>query len=112
MDNVSCPFCGQVMESQLKFCMGCGRAISEDDLRRSSLKVSKSHRSVESSHADISRKDFTFHRRSRTLMLTVSTALAIFICYYIAMKYMLHEHMPGNLDVKIEQLVNGDQKSE
>ena len=111
MSSIACPFCGEMMESPLRFCVACGRAITADDLKRAGLNLQQGKRTSEVSqtYSDLSKKDFTFHRKARTLMNTMAAILLIFLGYYLTMKYFLHEHMPGNFDVKIEQFVRGEQ---
>lgn len=104
---ISCPFCGEFMESAMRFCVACGRAITAEDLKRAGLKLQAGKARAEGRSQDLSRRDYTFHRKSRTLMYTLSAVLGILIGYYVVMKFVLHEHMPADLDVKIEQLIAG-----
>ncbi|HEY9789622.1 MAG TPA: hypothetical protein V6D22_04430 [Candidatus Obscuribacterales bacterium] len=105
--SIACPFCGEMMESPLKFCAACGRAVTQEDLRHAGLKLSQSRKAadVRSTTGSVSRRDFTVHRRMRSFMYTISAVLAVLIGYYFVMKHVLHEHMPGNLDDKIEQMI-------
>jgi hypothetical protein len=105
--SISCPFCGEIMESPLKFCAACGRAVTQEDLRHAGLKLSQSRKADarSSTTGSVSRRDFTVHRRMRSFMYTISAVLAVLIGYYFVMKHVLHEHMPGNLDEKIEELI-------
>jgi hypothetical protein len=104
MSSISCPFCGELMDSPLRFCVACGRAITAEDLKHAGLKLQQGRR-ADSSRSDLSRKDFSAQRKVRSFMYTVSAILALLIGYYCVMKYVLHEHMPGNLDVQIEQMI-------
>jgi hypothetical protein len=104
--SIACPFCGELMETPLKFCVACGRAITSEDLKRAGLKLQSGKFKVDG-RPGVARRDYTFHRKSRTLMYTISGVLTILISYYAVMKYVLHEHIPGNLDVKVEQLIIG-----
>jgi hypothetical protein len=106
MSSITCPFCGEVMDSPLRFCVGCGRAITQEDLKRSGLKLAQGKRG-EGNRPDIAKRDYSAQRKVRSFMYTTSAVLALLIGYYVTMKYVLHEHIPGNLDVKIEQLVGG-----
>ena len=106
MSSISCPFCGEMMDSPLRFCVACGRAITADDLKRAGLKLQQGKRS-DGGRPDIAKRDYSFHRKMRNVMYSTSAVLLLLICYYVTMKYILHEHMPGNLDTRIEQLVGG-----
>jgi hypothetical protein len=92
------------MDSPLRFCVACGRAITAEDLKHAGLKLQQGRR-ADASRSDLSRQDFSAQRKVRSFMYTVSAILALLIGYYCVMKYVLHEHMPGNLDVQIEQMI-------
>jgi hypothetical protein len=106
MSSITCPFCGEMMDSPLRFCVACGRAITAEDLKHAGLKLQQGRRS-EANLGAVSRRDFSFQRKMRSFMYTISAVLALLIGYYFVMKYLLHEHMPGKLDEKIEALMNG-----
>jgi hypothetical protein len=114
--TLACPFCGAMMEAPLRFCQECGRAVTPEDLARAGLKfnrpgaASESGPGVSSSRQfALSKKDHSGTRQMRGTMLSISMVLLILITYYSLMKFVIHQHMPGNLDIKLEMLARGQQ---
>ena len=105
MSSISCPFCGEMMDSPLRFCVACGRAITADDLKRAGLKLAGKREG--GGRPEVAKRDYTFQRKMRSMMYSTSAVLILLIGYYVMMKYVLHEHMPGNIDTRIEALVGG-----
>lgn len=110
MSTIACPFCGEIMNSPLKFCVSCGRAITQDDLNRAGLKIQKGQETtgrLEHSGKSFERakRDHTSHRKVRSVMYTVSAVLMLVIGYYVIMKHVLHEALPGDMDVKLQQFI-------
>lgn len=115
MSTIACPFCGAMLETPIRFCKECERPVTPDDLAHAGLKLSRQNAhsgdgatSASSSRQfALSRKDHTAQRQMRSMFYTTSTVLALMIGYYCTMKYVLHEHMPGGLDTKLETLFAG-----
>jgi hypothetical protein len=111
--TLACPFCGAMMEAPLHFCQECGRAVTPDDLARAGLKLGargggESGSGVSSSRQfALSKRDHSGTRQVRNFMWTMSIVLFLVLGYYSVMKYVLHEHMPGDFDIKMEKLVQG-----
>lgn len=121
MTTLACPFCGSMLEDPIHFCQECGRAVTPEDLARGGLKLNnKSGNGNGNGNGDgdvtassarrfaVSKKDHTNQRQMRSFLYTTSTVLVLVIGYYGVMKFVLHEHMPGNLDIKMEQLAKGE----
>jgi hypothetical protein len=109
---IQCPFCGETMAAPLKFCTSCGRAVSANEIQKVGLKIVKDKRGVDlggGGRFAISRRDYGGQRQMRNFFMTSSMILVLVICYYVAMKYVFHEHIPGNLDVMMERALRGEQ---
>src|SRR5262245_47478819 len=108
--TLACPFCGAMMEAPLRFCQECGRAVTPEDMARAGLKLRGSGDGTVSSSRQfaLAKRDHTGTRQVRSIMWSISWVLMLVILYYGIMKYVLHEHMPGNLDVKLEMLARGE----
>jgi len=104
----ACPFCGEISDTPLKFCVSCGRAITQEDLNRSGLKMSSKRHPERSGKFSLAKKEYTLHRQFRNLFYTTSIVLALTIGYYCTMRYVLHEHLPFKMDQILEQWMSGN----
>lgn len=112
MSATPCPFCGELMSPPVKFCMACGRPITQEDLNRAGLKMTKEQavRRLAEEGAGrfaLSKKEYSTHRQMRNFFISTSTVLVLVISYYFTMKYVLHEHLPFKMDVMLEQFIGG-----
>jgi hypothetical protein len=105
MAIVQCPLCGAPLKKTLSFCISCRRAISKEDAQKVGLRLDRSVNNGENRHTsfDLSRKSYASHRRLRTFFLTLSGVLFLLIVYYGLMHFVLHERIPGQIDVWLEQ---------
>jgi len=100
------------MAAPLKFCTSCGRAVSQNEIQKVGLKIVKDKRGLDNGGGGrfaISRRDYGGQRQMRAFFMTSSMILVVVICYYVAMKYVFHEHIPGNIDVMMERALRGEQ---
>ena len=104
------------MDSPLRFCVSCGRAITPGDLSKVPLRVTKTEQmkrggesAVSLRTVGLSRKSYDFHRWLRGTLYTTSTVLFLIIGYYCTMKYVLHEPLPGHVDEKFLEWTNSGQ---
>lgn len=105
--ELPCPFCGELMSSPIKFCVSCGRAITQDDMNRAGLKMNSKRVGEGAGRFALAKKEYSFHRQMRSTFLTVSAVLALVIGYYFTMHYVLHEPLPFGMDATISQLISG-----
>ncbi len=112
MSAIQCPFCGASMSSPLKFCVSCGRAVSEADMAKAGLRIYKGPEGSRRGEGEgsvrfsVSKKSYGFHRQIRAWLWTSSTVLALLLVYYTTMRFVLHEHLPGNVDKLLENFFN------
>jgi hypothetical protein len=112
MSTIICPFCGEPTNLSLKFCVSCGRAVTQADLQKAGLKIPKAT-DVVVRHDDgghtafkLSRKSYSIHRAIRHFFFTSSTVLMLVLVYYITMRFILHQHLPGNIDAKLSEFLS------
>jgi hypothetical protein len=117
MTTFPCPFCGEQMNSPLRFCVGCGRAVTQQDINKAGLKISRGPESTKRLDGPPNSRDFEkakrsygLHRQVRTFLLTSSVVIAAVIAYYFSMHYVLHEPIPYNVDLMIERLFSSYQQ--
>ncbi|MBX9687244.1 MAG: hypothetical protein K2X27_11115 [Candidatus Obscuribacterales bacterium] len=114
MAGESCPYCGTLLTTSLKFCVNCRRSVTEDKIRKGS--------SVESDYSDeldesTSERKFKLSRgnsydsirSARTFFFTSTTLLTIFFVYYFVMKFVIHQPIPfeSQLSLLIDDLGKG-----
>lgn len=115
MSATQCPFCGAATTSPIKFCVSCGRAVSEADLAKAGLRIYKGPEAPKRAGGEggvrfnLSRKSYGLHRQIRAWLWTSSTVLALLLVYYTTMRFVLHEHLPGNVDKILEGFFNQQQ---
>lgn len=100
------------MAAPLKFCTSCGRAVSQNEIQKVGLKIAKDKRGIDNGGGGrfaVSRRDYGSQRKMRGFFMTSSMILVVVIVYYVAMKYVFHEHIPGNIDVMLERALRGEQ---
>lgn len=112
MPNTQCPFCGTVMNQAVKFCVSCQRSVSAEDAAKIGLNIGRNtdpSREAEAPHVSKLRKEFSANRQFRNFFLTLSGILMVCLCYYVTMRFILHEHLPGQLDVLIDRYMQDRQ---
>ena len=94
MASESCPYCGTVLTTSLKFCMKCRRSITENSINQ----AGKNAEEDEGSHSGkfrLSRKSsYDGVRQTRRFFLTITTLLVIFFGYFFTMKFVIHQQIP------------------
>jgi hypothetical protein len=108
------------MNSPLKFCVSCGRGITQEDLAHAGLKIQKgaeqakriSDSGVASGRFQLAKKDHTMHRSMRHVLWSSTIVMVLVVGYYCTMRYVLHEHLPFKMDVMLEQWLAGTGPSE
>ena len=111
MTNVQCPYCGATLSKRLKYCVSCQRAVSTAEIKKIGFKIflhTREDSDVPSSFA-LSKQSYAAHRQARTFFYTLSSILLLTIIYYSLMRFVLHVHLPGDIDVWLEQIINGSQ---
>lgn len=100
MPSLQCPFCGAAMNPPIKFCVSCGRHVSQSDANRVGLKLNTG--SSARAHADeedrpnlrVSKKSYSFHRTIRHFFFISSTGLMLALVYFFTMRFVLHQPLP------------------
>jgi hypothetical protein len=104
MSSTACPYCGESLtDTSMRFCLTCGRALTAESFKHATLKFPRKGHQHESVRVEMAKEDYTFHRQLRSFMSLMLAILGLATGYYFAVKYLLHEHMPGKLDVAIER---------
>lgn len=99
MTVIHCPYCNATVNSPLKFCLACGRALSSTDLKkrgglRGQIKAGITKRlSDTTTHASFRRakKSYRLQRVLRQFLLNFSYLLIVVLLFYAAVKYVTSE---------------------
>lgn len=96
MSAIACPFCGAAMNKPLKFCLSCGRAVRDSDMRRmgglkSSIKAGATKKLDDqptSSNFDLARKSYGLQRSMRQLLGTACWIIVLILLFYFAWQFV------------------------
>jgi hypothetical protein len=89
-ESIPCPYCGELMTPPIKFCVGCGRGVSPDDVKNTGLKVGKSKGNGGGRFA-LAKKEYSMHRKMRNTFWSCAAVMGLILGYYCVMKYGLGE---------------------
>jgi hypothetical protein len=96
MPAMSCPHCGATMNSSLKFCISCGRAISAEDAKKfggikSVMKSGVTKRlddMLSASSFGKAKKSYGGQRFVRQFLLVLSVSILILLAVFVTYKAM------------------------
>lgn len=97
MPGMSCPHCGATMNSSLKFCISCGRAISAEDAKKfggikSVMKAGVTKRlddMLSASSFGKAKKSYGGQRFMRQFLLMLSVFIVILLVAFATYKLMV-----------------------
>jgi hypothetical protein len=90
-ESIPCPYCGELMTPPIKFCVGCGRGVSPEDVKNTGLKVGKSKGNAPGGRFALAKKEYSMHRKMRNMFWSCAGVMALVLGYYCVMKYGLGE---------------------
>jgi hypothetical protein len=88
------------MNPPIKFCVSCGRHVSQADANRVGLKLGTGGHSRAAAEEEdkpqsrISKKSYSFHRTIRHFFMISSTGLMLALVYFFTMRFVLHQPLP------------------
>lgn len=105
MPAISCPYCGATMNLPLKFCVSCGRAISEEEIQKhGGLKNMQGGGNTKRlddhpgpSSFDRAKRSYGIERGLRSFFMNFSYLLLFLIIFYFALTHILGEEGLNNL---------------
>lgn len=107
MAGDSCPYCGTLLTTSLKFCVNCRRSVTEDKIKQAGVRSAPDEESA--SKYKLSRgASYDGLRQARTFFLTLTSLLTIAFVYYFTMKFVIHQPIP--FEEEITHLVDDVQK--
>ena len=109
--SLPCPFCGEMMAPPIKFCVGCGRGVTPEDLKNSGLKVGKKGANDGGRFA-LAKKEYSMHRKMRSFLWSTFAIVGLVFGYYFVMKFMLHEEPWLKWEAAIARVINGQPLAE
>ena len=102
----SCPYCGTLLTTSLKFCVNCRRSVTEDKIRQAGTGRAPDEEAA--SKYKLSRgASYDGLRQTRTFFFTLTSLLTIAFVYYFTMKFVIHQPIP--FEEEITNFVNGMQ---
>jgi hypothetical protein len=104
--SIPCPYCGDMMTPPIKFCVGCGRSVNPDDVKNTGLKVGKSKGNNGGRFA-LAKKEYSMHRKMRSMMWTTAAVMALVLGYYCTMKFGLNEEPWLKWEAMAVRFING-----
>jgi hypothetical protein len=88
--SVPCPFCGELMTPPIKFCVGCGRGVTPEDMKNAGLRMN-TKRPNDGGRFALAKREYSMHRKMRSMLWSSTAVMVIVIGYYGACKFVLHE---------------------
>lgn len=104
--SIPCPYCGEMMSPPIKFCVGCGRSVNPDDVKNTGLKVGKA-KTGNGERFALAKKEYSAHRKMRSMMWSTAAVMAIVLGYYCVMKFALNEEPWLKWEAMAARLING-----
>jgi hypothetical protein len=87
---IPCPYCGEMMTPPIRFCVGCGRGVTPEDLKNTGLRIG-GKRADGGDRFALAKKEYSMHRKMRGMFWTTTAVMAIVLIYYGVMKFGLNE---------------------
>lgn len=109
MPAIDCPYCGAIMNMPLKFCLACGHAVSETDLRKyggikTAMRGGVTKRLDENlSHSSFERvkKNYFIVRSVREALWMLAIFLGSLLIFFFALKTFMEAYGKKHLLPKI-----------
>lgn len=108
--SVPCPFCGELMTPPIKFCVGCGRGVTPEDMKNAGLRMN-TKRPQDGGRFALAKREYSMHRRMRQMLWSSTAVMIIVIGYYSACKFVLHEEPWQLLEQTAIKLMKGQTSS-
>ena len=120
MTAISCPYCGASMNLPLKFCVSCGRPVSASDLKKFGGLKAKSKggatkrldENPSQANFDLARRSYRLQRLLRQFFMGIAYVLIILLGYFVAVRFVIKQTVPKNVDQYVGKLSNPNQVQE
>jgi hypothetical protein len=105
--SVPCPFCGELMTPPIKFCVGCGRGVTPEDMKNAGLRMN-TKRPNDGGRFALAKREYSMHRKMRSMFWSSTAVMVIVIGYYGACKFLLHEEPWAMIEKTAVRLMKGE----